>query len=273
MDGLSELNPVMVGTPWLFWELFSGIDDHRFLQVAEAGMYQVLASILLDHLIDKHIQSPESAILLHQSLYAAGEAKYRAIFSDSENFWAHYDRLATDHITGLSMELESRIDPRLLSEDNLRISSDGKVSPIVTTIAALTELSGQPTLLDPIERSLKHIAIASQLLDDVGDWQEDLQSGHLTNFMGRLSPVESWTNSTWPTQSFLQLQIDNTWMDVTCLGDVKAWLALSISEVEGLGCPGWVTYVQGYWDRADHHQTRFTAGHIHRVIGPMVQME
>lgn len=268
-EGIASLNPVLAGTPWLFWDLFHQLEDEKLLDIAEAGMFYVLASVVLDHSIDGQFPLPEAVTLFHQTLYGAAWERYRLVFPSSSPFWAHFDRLAAEHLCGLAMEVASQNDPKQLTVENFPIMPHGKVAPIVTTIAALAEASGQPALLAPVEDSLKYIAVASQLLDDIGDWQDDLAVRHLTHFLAGLAPSETWAAGPWPNAETLQARIDADWLDIDALGEVKRSLELAIEAVEGYHCPGWVEYVQGYWARADRHQSRFIARHLHRALQPV----
>jgi len=142
----------------------------------------------------------------------------------------------------------------------------GKVSPIVNTIAALAFASDQPELLGPIETSLNHISVASQLLDDIGDWQHDLQVCHFTYYLSQCTPPEAWQSSEWPTMEDVQANIEGDWIDLTNMHLVAEWLVDAVQAVKGLNCPGWVEYVDGYRERADRHLTNFYMAHIGRVF-------
>jgi hypothetical protein len=268
-EEIAGLNPVLVGTPWLFWDLFHELEDEILLGIAEAGMCHVLASVILDHSVDGQFPLPEAVTLFHQALYAAAWQRYRILFPSSSPFWGHFDRLAAEHLQGLSLEVATQTDARLLTAENFPTMPYGKVAPIVTTIAALSEASGQPALLPFIEDSLKHIAVASQLLDDVGDWRDDLAGRHLTHFLTGLAPPETWEAEPWPTAETLQANIDAEWLDIDALTNVKQSLDLAIAAVKEVDCPAWVEYVHGYWERADGHQSRFVARHLYQALQPV----
>jgi hypothetical protein len=148
----------------------------------------------------------------------------------------------------------------------------GKVSPIVATCAALAEVTGQPHLLPPIEESLKHIAVASQLIDDIGDWRHDVEVGHHTYFQSLVLPPAQWGDSG-PDPDQLQAEIDRNWHDVAQMACVIEWLDRSSAAVAGLECPGWLEYVDGYRILADKHRTRFVARHLVRVLRPLVESQ
>ncbi len=269
--GVQALNPVLAATPWMFWETFDDLEDEQFLDIAEAGTTFVLASILLDHLVDGQADSPEELALLQQAFYEHGVRLYRKALPASSHFWIHFERLADDHLVGLSKELETQEYPRQVALEELQIMAHGKVSPIVTTAAALAEATEQPQVLKPIEDSLKEIAVASQMLDDVGDWAHDVEVGHLTCYLSHLAPTEAWEATEWPSIEELQAKIDAEWVDIEHLRLVINWLDRSIDAVNGLDCPGWIEYVGGYRSLTDEHMTTAMARHLVRTLRPMVQ--
>jgi hypothetical protein len=270
-EGVRELNPVLAGTPWLFWETFSSLDDELFLQIAEAGTMFVLASIVLDHLVDGQAERQEQMALFHQALYSHGISIYRSIFESSSRFWFHFERLASDHLIGLAKELQAQLDPHNLTLEDLDTMAHGKVSPIVVTIAALSEASAQPKKLGPIETSLKHIAVASQLLDDIGDWRDDIEAGHATYYLTCLTPSRSFGTVVLPTAEEAQSRIDAEWIDVNNLELVLELLDDSIEAVQGVECPVWIDYVEGYHWLTNEHLNSAMARHIVRKLRPVME--
>jgi hypothetical protein len=270
-EGVSGLNPVLAATPWLFYEMFSSLEDEVFLDIAEAGMAFVLASIILDHIVDGQADPLEEMVLLQQALFGHGIAKYREIMPQASPFWTHFDRLAQDHLAGLAVELEAQSKPLKITLEELSKMAHGKVSPIVTTTAALAIASNQPEVLSPIEISLKHISVASQLLDDVGDWEHDLKVGHNTYFLSRLLLSEAQDNESTPTVEDLQRQLEKEWQDVEHLRLVRDWLEESVAAVGGLECPGWIDYVKGYWSLADKNLSTVMGHHLIHKVQPLVK--
>jgi hypothetical protein len=270
-EGVRELNPVLAGTPWLFWETFSLLDDECFLQIAEAGTVFVLASIVLDHLVDGQAEEQEQMALFHQALYSHGILIYRSVFESSSDFWIHFERLASDHLAGLARELQAQLDPHNLTLEDLETMAHGKVSPIIVTIAALSEVSGQPDKLDPIETSLKHIAVASQLLDDIGDWRHDIEVGHVTYYLMRLASPDSLRRVGLPAVEEAQSRIDVEWSDVNHMEMVLDLLEDSIKAVRGIDCPAWIEYVEGYRWLTNEHLTTAMARHLVQKLRPLVE--
>jgi hypothetical protein len=265
-EGLAGLNPVLVHTPWLFWELFQAADDDAFLQLSEAGAFFVLASVVLDHLVDGQTSTPGLLSLYHQALYSQGMAIYRHAIPPASAFWGHFERLAAEHLTGLATEIADQSRPADYTFDTLTIIAHGKVAPIITTLAGLCDVSGQMATFASIEGSLKHISIASQLLDDIGDWQVDVQNRHLTYFLSLLDPPEAWTQAEWPGIEELQRSMDGEWIDVNQLKRVMRGLNQAIEAVQGLDCPAWVRYVNEYRAITDRHLERCIKRHLRQVL-------
>jgi hypothetical protein len=269
-EGVTGLNPVLAATPWLFWEMFSSLKDEIFLDIAEAGMGFVLASIVLDHLVDGQAEAPEEMALFHQALYGHGITKYREVMPSSSSFWAHFDRLAQDHLVGLSVELDVQSNSHEITLEELFTMAHGKVSPIVATTAALAFASNQPKILSSIETSLKHISVASQLLDDVGDWEHDLKVGHNTYFLSRLLHSEEQDSKALSDLVELRHKLEKNWHDVEHLKLVKDWLEDSVAAVEGIECPAWIDYVMGYWSLADKNLTTVMGHHLIHKLHPLM---
>lgn len=264
--GVVSLNPVLAGMPWLFWEEFSSFDNDTFLTIAEAGASFVLASILLDHLIDHQAENPGHSSLLHQALYEHGVHLYRGLLPSPHWFWDQFERLALDHMKGLGKELLLQDGKHEVGWEDLEIMAHGKVSPIVVTVAALATLSDKQALLKPIEDSLKHIAIASQLLDDIGDWEDDLNTGHLTFYLQQVASDLPQLDSEKVEAFQVQRRIDLEWQDVNYLKRVMEFLKQSKDSVSGIQCSGWIEYIDDYIMQTEEHLDAAMARHLLGVL-------
>ena len=272
-EGVAGLNPVLVGTPWLFWETFGRLDDATFITIAEGGACFILASIVLDHLVDGQAEPPETMALFHQALYEHGAARFRAALPSHPAFWQHFERLADEHLAGIAAELDSQGNPSRVDRAAFCAMAHGKVAPVVTTIAALCAATDQPDVLEPIEASLKYIAVASQLLDDIGDWQEDVEAGHLTYYLTQVAEPELLRSPARLSVEEMRARIDRDWRDVEHMRAVMDWLGLALDAVRSVQCSGWLDYVEGYRRQADEHLTGFVARHLLRALRPLVERE
>lgn len=265
------MNPGVTCTPWLFWELTRDVADDVYLNAALGGTLVVLASVLMDHLSDGQAAQPGPTALLQQALYEGGAARLRATLAGESSFWLHFERLGREHLAGLAAELEVQLDPAQLTFERFVEMVPPKFSPIVITMAAFLCLLGREDLLDAIEASIKHLAVASQLLDDMGDWEDDLQARHLTYYLSRLATPEAWLAPNWPAREQLQYVIDGDWLDVKHMSEVQEWLDRSLEDVLGLECEGWTAYLEGYRSLAEQHLAHYKARHMLRIIGPIVE--
>ena len=269
----STMNPGITCTPWLFWELTRDVEDEAFLEVALGGILIVLASVVLDHLVDGQSARPGEASLLHQALYEGGAARLRATLPADSGFWAHFERLGREHIVGLGAELDSRANPGRLTFDDFVRAVSGKFSLVVVPMAAFVAVLGRGDLLGSIEASIKRLAVGCQLLDDVGDWQDDIAAGRPTYYMTRLAPPDAWRAPVDPSVEEIQGRIDAGWLDIKHMVVVQEWMGNAAESASSLGCTGWMEYVDGYRTLADEHMARFKARHLLRVLGPIVEEE
>jgi hypothetical protein len=269
-EGIASLNPVLAGTPWLFWEQFADLEDEQFLAIAEAGACLVIASILLDHIVDGQAEPPEQATLLLQSLRSHAFRTYQSIFPSKSPFWGHFYRLERDHMAGLGLEVRAQSKQSPVTWEILESTAHGKVSPIICTVAAMAVALERPEMLAPMDQSLQHIAVASQLLDDIGDWRHDHAVGHQTYFLSEVD-AQLGDNSDESDAEAFQAAIDDSWLDVDHIHLVMEWLDKSLAAVEGMSCQGWVDYVNGYRQLTDGHLNRAVARHLKRTVGPLVE--
>jgi hypothetical protein len=272
LEGLSRMNAVIACIPWLFWESFRQLPDDLFLQTAEAGALFGMASVLVDHLIDGQVGNPGEALLLHQALYAAGVAGYRCIFPGTSAFWHQFDRLADEHLSGMTLELAGRIDPGGLTPQAFYTLASARIAPMITVVAALAEVTGEPSLLPPVEASVKAVIVAGQLLDDIGDWKDDLEAGRINFYLARLCPPGTWLTGEMPPQEQLQDAIDADWRDVEGLGMVMDWFQKGLSAVQDLECSAWVEYVEGYRALTQRLLTASVTRHLARSLRPLAQV-
>jgi hypothetical protein len=268
--GPSSMNPGVTLTPWLFWEISSALDDAEFLDLAEAGSRIVLASALLDHLVDGQADSPDDAILFHHLLHQTGLAQLRARLGGRPAFWATCDRLVREHIEGLAAESALRTDPKRFSFPEFERMVRAKFSPIVLTMAAFLAAVDRFDLLGAIEISIKDLAVASQALDDIGDWEEDHAARRMTYFL-------SCVGATLPAGARLDVPagdvraaIQSSWIDVDHLNLAREWLERAQVAVGGVPCPGWVEYLGDFQALAAEHLQQSTAAHLARSLEPLL---
>ena len=268
--GPSTMNPGVTLTPWLFWELTSPLDDASFLSLAEGGSMVVISSALLDHLVDGQAVSPEDTLLLHRLLHERGIATLRACLGGGSPFWRTAERLIAEHLEGLALERGMRAALGAFSYPDFQRMVKAKFSPIVLTMSAYLTATERGDLQEPIENSIKHLAVASQLLDDLGDWEEDMRGGRLTYFLScAVAPREAARLEAGLAEE-VEERIRSSWLDVDHLNLAAEWLDRARASVEGIPCPNWIEYLEGFRSLTLEHIRQSTAGHLVQTLDPLV---
>jgi hypothetical protein len=173
---------------------------------------------------------------------------------------------------GMALELAGRIDPALLTPDAFYTLASARIAPMLTVVAALAEISGDASLLPPVEASVKAVIVAGQLLDDIGDWQEDLEAGRITFYLTRLIPPEAWPTGKTPSREQLQQALDADWKDVEGLRMVIDWFEGGLSAVQGLECSAWIEYVEEYHALTQQLLTASVTRHLAQSLRPLAQV-
>jgi hypothetical protein len=272
-EGVSSLNPFMTCTPWLFWESFSGLEDERLINVVEGGAFRSLAMIVMDHLVDHQVEDAKAMAQFHQSLVDHSENIFRGIFDSKSPFWEHYERLEKRYQRGISAELAAQKLPARLDLDSFLIIAGGKVSPIALGLIALAIETEQYYIIGSIETSLKYAAAGTQLLDDIGDWETDVQMGHVTFYLVQLSQWETWDGKHLPSVEELRSRLESDWADIDNLKLVIDFLRKAITPVGDVDCAGWIEYLTSYIELAEKHIKRASIIHLERSLRPLVHEE
>ncbi len=268
--GPASMNPGITQTPWLFWELTACLEDEAFIALATGGCQVVLASVLLDHLVDGQADSAECTTLLHRLLHEDGVARLRGCLGSSSDFWPVAERLIREHLYGLASERQMRQTSGGFDLDRFIRMVRAKFSPIVVTMGAFLTASGHPEGLASVEDSIKALAVASQLLDDLGDWQDDLAAGRMTYFLDAVGATAGEPSGRGLTAEGIRQRIRVSWLDVDHLNSAEAWLERA-RDCPGLTrCEHWSAYLDGYVELTREHVRRATAAHLVQVLGPLL---
>jgi hypothetical protein len=65
-------------------------------------------------------------------------------------------------------------------------------------------------------------------------------------------------------------RISATWLDVDQLNLAAEWLDRSRGSVEGIPCPRWVEYLDGFRELTREHIRQTTAAHLARAVRPLL---
>ncbi len=265
-----SLNPLNARSPWLFWDLFSGLKDETFLDAAEAGAFSSLSTVVLDHLVDGQYSNPGLPTLFQGKLRQQGQSKLRRLFPADSTFWKLFERYDEQYSWALGLEAETQIHPHLLTNKAFIDSAMAKASPMLITLAAFTAISNQPELQTQIEKSLGACAVAGQLHDDLLDWRADYENRHLTWFLLQLLTAEEWKSEKPIPLSELEERNFKERRDLAVFGETIGWFDQAIDTTREINCPGWLRYLEEYRSIAVEHQRACAAYHLKRALFPVI---
>lgn len=262
--GICKLNPVIVGAPWLFWDLFESLPYEQLLTIAEAGGYLGIAYIIVDHLVDDQVAEPALVSLLSQAFYERALILFRDLFEPAASFWSHLDRLWAELRCALAGEWLSLRQPGPISQEEFRLWAEAKSVPIIITFAALAQAAGRLSLLEIAEASMKEGGAAAQLDHDVGDWLKDIGGRHMTYFLGQVMAAGD-LGSEWPTESQFAAVVDARWLDAEYFKLALTWFEQARDLGQGLSCPSWTRFLGKCQERVQYNLDRQLLRHIVRV--------
>ena len=243
---LTEINPVLVGIPWLFWELFAGLSDEVFSAIAFGGACLGLASILEDHLVDRQVNHPQGVQAIQKKLYEEALLTFQLWFTPEAPFWAAFQHWTGVNQAAWAHERALLDDPCQLSTNTLEILSQGKAAPVMITLSALGGSQSSPDFSAAIQESVLESVKASILGDDLLDWEVDLAAHHFTPFLAKLAPLEAWINPAWPTADEIERHIADGWLDVDEWKAMVGCLNRALDAVETVACSAWKAYLKKY---------------------------
>ncbi|OGO31702.1 MAG: hypothetical protein A2Z16_10205 [Chloroflexi bacterium RBG_16_54_18] len=266
------LNPLNARSPWLFWDLFSKLEDELFLDAAEAGAFNSLSTVVLDHLVDGQYSSPGMIALFQGKLFQKGQSKFRLLFPADSIFWQDFDHYNDQYSWALGLEAETQNHPHILPNKAFIDSATAKASPMLITLAAFTAISNQPELQGPIEKSLGACAVAGQLHDDLLDWRADYENRHLTWFLLQLLSAEEWKSEKPIPLSELEERNFEDKRDLVVFGETIGWFDKAKEAIRAINCQGWQRYLEEYRSIAVEHQRACAAYHLKRVLFPALKL-
>jgi len=246
------------------------LEQDLFLDIAEAGMFLGLDSVVFDHLVDGQYDRPGVVMLFHQALYHRGVFILRSRFPSASNFWVHFDRLTMENIESLGADVLAQTKPETYNFETFSAASSGKVTPMVIAIAALAEAAGKPDYLLNIEKSLKLAYLAGQIYDDLVDWMIDLEQRHVTFVLSQLIPEDIFRSDTWPTIDAVQESLSETWKDIGIFDTVLHYTDKSLSAVNNIDCKYYVDYLEYFIGLTKRQQQSSMARHLRKSIEPLI---
>jgi squalene-hopene/tetraprenyl-beta-curcumene cyclase len=175
---------------YLFIKAFPNleIDDIRIF--ALAGQFFANSVVLCDEVIDQASSGINIASVLGMQArqFESYHLLYQ-IFPPNTTFWQRFRGYLSQYTQACLEENDFSSGNRPWHEysESIAIQSiKDKTGVAKTAIAGLVELAEDETYLDPLGESISNFYVAVQMLDDLRDWKEDLQTGIPSLLLSRL---------------------------------------------------------------------------------------
>ena len=177
---------------YLFREAFSSdslpADEMRIL--ALAGQIFASSLVLSDKLIDRqYIELNVASLLEIQAKQFESYHLLYQIFPPNTTFWQRFRGYLSQYTEACLEENDFISGKRPWSEytESVAIQSiRDRTGVAKTAIAGLVELAQEDKYLNQLEESISNFYVANQMLDDLLDWKEDIETGIPSLLLSRL---------------------------------------------------------------------------------------
>ncbi len=175
---------------YLFIKAFPTLQVNDIRILALAGQFFANSVVLCDEVIDQASNSINIASVLGMQArqFESYHLLYQ-IFPPNTTFWQRFRGYLSQYTQACLEENDFSSGNRPWHEysESIAIQSiKDKTGVAKTAIAGLVELAEDETYLDPLGESISNFYVAVQMLDDLRDWKEDLQTGIPSLLLSRL---------------------------------------------------------------------------------------
>ena len=175
---------------YLFIKAFPTLQVNDIRILALAGQFFANSVVLCDEVIDRASSGINIASVLGMQArqFESYHLLYQ-IFPPSTTFWQRFRGYLSQYTQACLKENDFISGNRPWHEysESIAIQSiKNKTGVAKTAIAGLVELAQDETYLDPLGESISNFYVAVQMLDDLFDWKEDLQTGIPSLLLSRL---------------------------------------------------------------------------------------
>ena len=165
--------------PWMLGDLL-GAAPSTTLRLTAAWLPLYLHVLAIDDWLDDEVDVDRQTLPIVSSVFAERAFQtYLAIFGSDSRFWPRFERffLRTGAAGTREMVFARNRIPSITPDDLL--AAGEKIDLIKICLLSLVLATGQE-LKDAHLAALDDFAIGVQLLDDIGDWEQDLAVGNFT---------------------------------------------------------------------------------------------
>jgi squalene-hopene/tetraprenyl-beta-curcumene cyclase len=181
------------GLTYMFAPAFPSLRLSELQPLNLAACLFASSVFLNDKLMDRDpgVYLSTNSVLQVQAMQFEAYQQLHSIFSPERQLWNRFQRYVVEYAEGCLLEQHFRSGQRSWQDYTEKVALQiviAKGGIARTTIAALVELAQDDQWLAALTESINHFNIACQLLDDLQDWKEDLQTGLPSLLLARAVP-------------------------------------------------------------------------------------
>jgi len=217
---------------WLDEEFAQGNLIAEARQMALANRFGQIFCLVQDSVIDRDPRTkPEILILLNDFFFQFVHI-YQQVFPSSHPFWGYFYKFWQEYLEALAREKvrhNNRNNP-YTPEDFLWIGR--KMSPLKICVAGMALLADRKEAIPVLSAMIEGLHAGYQLLDDLRDWRDDLDTGSYTYLLSLLEIRPSRASrdgrSVIPSLDEVQRQLQCGGVAVTVLEKASDFLSDSL---------------------------------------------
>lgn len=179
------------GRERLFGEFFTfwigstlGITDDQTLQTASFASFFLRGYVVLqDWTVDERTKFDPNLVRLSGILLAKSIEYYQSLVPFEPKFWDYFHKYLDEFTIGNVVEQSKHRDEiRVYEEEDIRRLGE-KTCIVNVPIAVLALYSKREDVLNRLTTAIENAMIGIQILDDILDWRDDLESGIYTHLL------------------------------------------------------------------------------------------
>lgn len=183
LDGAHERPTLGEYVPWLIGDAIrAGPDTTQAVTTPWLFLYHHIIS--LDDSIDSTTAPRPANLLLSSVLLERALSGFRGLFPQDERFWDGFQRYYEQAVVAEHHETNVYHDATRGFDDDEHLTMGRKSSVLKLCATALTLKTMDRPLTEHEDDAFDRIAAGFQLLDDLTDWEDDLQTRNFTYPLG-----------------------------------------------------------------------------------------
>lgn len=197
MPLFGRTSPVGDHLPFWLAESLGVVDDTTVNALGTATILGNAHIVIQDNIIDRQAHPDPQLVCLSNLLLARSLALFYSVVPSPAQFSSYVEHFLEQYSDAVLWENQHRgkVRKSFCAEDFTRVSWKG--APAKICVAAVALVAGEAGRIDRLSKAVDSFSLATQLLDDVRDWEEDIDNGiysyPVTLAIRRLTPEINWS--------------------------------------------------------------------------------